>query len=206
MTLHSTRPSRHAATDVSVEWVAAGMRVVADIHLVTTEIERRRAFGSLGAGLDHLDTLRFLLTLPIGEAVPARGLTPYEARLASRAVAARFGRMERSHTRAAAFVRLAHPPVHVDLITVHGPATERTLRETTRFAPYAARRMHTPRPVGSALMIEARYYGVGVTVADIGGGHDILDPAPFTPARYTAASWQFAERAYSRLAGVDQPR
>ena len=44
-------------------------------------------------------------------------------------------------------------------------------------------------------MLEARFYGVGVGIA-AGSGEEprwLLEPAPFTPERFTGASWKFAE-------------
>lgn len=47
----------------------------------------------------------------------------------------------------------------------------------------------------SRLMIEARYYGIGLATKD---DPEVLVGEPFTREIYTAASWYFAEDAYGQ--------
>jgi hypothetical protein len=178
----------------------AGLRIVADVSVTDTEVKRRAAVRATG-GLRHLDTLRFLLTLPLNEAIPAARFGSYEKRLAGRATRALFGAETRTKEDELLFTRTAQPPLYVNLVSVHGPATRRTLRLATSFAPYAARRIITTSRVDEAFTIEAQYYGVGITTLDNDGEHLTASPAPFLPSRFTGASWLFAEHAYEHLTG-----
>jgi hypothetical protein len=181
----------------------SGLRVVADVSVDDTEVKRRAAV-SVRGGLRHLDTLRFLLTLPLNEALPAARFNSYEKQLAGRAARAVFGAETRTNENGRLFTRTAQPPLHVNLVSVHGPATRRTLRLATSFAPYAARRIITTGRVDESFSIEAQYYGVGITALDNDGAHLTTSPAPFLPSRFTGASWLFAEHAYEHL--TDEPK
>jgi hypothetical protein len=183
--------------------VVSGLRIVADVSVADTEVKRRGAVRVTG-GLRHLDTLRFLLTLPLNEAIPVARFSSYEKQLVGRATRALFGAETRTNEDERLFTRTAQPPLHVNLVSVHGPATRRTLRLTTSFAPYAARRIITTRRVDEAFAIEAQYYGVGITTLDNDGAHLTASPAPFLPSRFTGASWLFAEHAYEHLTGETQ--
>ncbi len=200
MTSRPPQTHRARATAARAEWAVSGLRVVADVSVADTEVKRRAGVGITG-GLRHLDTLRFLLTLPPDEAIPVAQFSSYERQLAGRAARALLGIETHPKGTERLFTRNAQPPLHVNLVSVHGPATRRTLRLATTFAPYAARRIVTTRRVDAEFAIEAQYYGVGITALDIDGAHLTASPAPFLPSRFTGASWLFAEHAYDHLVG-----
>ena len=186
MTSSPPRTHHACAAAAHAEWAMSGLRVVADVSVADAEVTRRSGLGVSG-GLRHLDTLRFLLTLPLDEALPVARFSPYEKKLAGRAARSLFGTETHARGNGRLFTRTARPPLHVNLMSVHGPATRRTLRLATSFAPYAARRIITTRRVDAAFAIEAQYYGVGITTLDNEGAHLVESPAPFLPSRFTGA-------------------
>lgn len=181
------------------EWVAGGLRIVADASVTSIEVKRRTDAQAPG-GFRHLDTLRFLLTIPLNEAVQESRFSGYEMTLARRASRALLGVETATNEHERLFTRIAQPPVWISLVTVRGPATRRTLRLASSFAPYAARRIVATGPVNDSLAVEARYYGVGISTID---ERVIVSPAPFRPSRFTGASWLFAEQAYEHLAPTE---
>lgn len=181
-----------------VSWNAGGLRIHADLEPHLPEIQRRRAAHAAGS-VQHLDTLRFLLTLPVDQPTALAGLDAYERRLARRAVRCAFAEERTVARNRSALIRKAEPPVTVQLISVFGPFRRSTLQLATTFAPYARRRIVAPSgQVDEMLLLEAAFYGVGVTVADANGERTVAAPAPFQPARFTGASWLFAERIYGQ--------
>lgn len=191
-------PHRSPTTTARAEWMTGGQRTVADLQLADEEIARRDTTPD-SRGLEHLDTLRFLLTLPVNETLPTRPFSGYELRLAHRADAARFGLLDKPRGQDPSFTRVARPPLQVTLVTVHGPATRRTLGLATSYAPYAARRIITSQEVPAAFAVEAQYYGVGITTVRDGIEDEVVAPAPFRPTRFTGGSWVFAERVLAHL-------
>ena len=78
-------PSTTVAGTSGVSWQTGAHRVHVDLELHLPEIQRRRATNAAGSVQD-LDTLRFLLTLPVDQPTALAGLDAYERRLARRAV------------------------------------------------------------------------------------------------------------------------
>lgn len=195
----TTSPSTTLVGSPCVSWEAGALRVHADLELHLTEIQRRHAANPTGP-MQDLDTLRFLLTLPVDQPTALASLDAYERRLARRAVRCGFAEeriVARSRT---ALIRKAEPPVTVKLISVFGPLRRGTLQLATTFAPYARRRIVAPSgQLDETLLLEAAFHGVGVTLADVNGERTLAAPAPFQPARFTGASWLFAERIYAQV-------
>lgn len=191
-------PSTTVAGTSGVSWQTGAHRVHVDLELHLPEIQRRRATNAAGSVQD-LDTLRFLLTLPVDQPTALAGLDAYERRLARRAVRCGFAE-ERAVARSqSTLIRRAEPPVTVRLISVFGPFRRSTLQLATTFAPYGRRRLVVPSGrLDEILLLEATFYGVGVTVADANGERTVTASAPFQPARFTGASWLFAERIYGQ--------
>ena len=105
--------------------------------------------------------------------------------------------------------REARVPLIVDVVVVTDTRWRRGVQRATRFGPYCQRVLALPRlPVDSTnLLLEAHYLGVGLWTAKATGaglpgraaGGLVLEPAPFVPQRFTAASWAFAEDAYRQI-------
>ncbi len=93
--------------------------------------------------------------------------------------------------------RRAVPPLRVALVVVQDTVGPRGLARASRFGPYAQRLLIMPGlPADpTELLLEAAYLGVGVATPE---QPDVVAPAPFTPTRFTSASWAFAEQAYAQ--------
>ncbi len=194
----TTTSSTATAGTSGASWVSGVLRVHADLELHGEEIQRRRAANATRPVQD-LDTLRFLLTLSVDQPVAIAALGAYERGLTRRAVRFGFAEKRTIAGNCPAVVRKAEPPVTVELVSVLGPLSRRTLQLATTFAPYARRRLVVPSGrVDETLLLEASYYGVGVTVTDDDDERTLVTPAPFQPTRFTGASWLFAERMYAQ--------
>lgn len=192
----TTSSSTATAGTSGASWVSGVLRVHADLELHGEEIQRRRAANATRPAQD-LDTLRFLLSVDQPVAIAALGA--YERGLTRRAVRFGFAEKRTIAGNCPAVVRKAEPPVTVELVSVLGPLSRRTLQLATTFAPYARRRLVVPSGrIDETLLLEANYYGVGVTVTDDDDERTLVTPAPFQPTRFTGASWLFAERMYAQ--------
>lgn len=177
----------------------SGCEIEADLYVNIAEVERRRELG-VGA-LKNLDLLNLLLRMPLGKSAAGTSFSEYEWSLL------RAARGAVSLTDDGFATRCAMPPVDPEMITVHGDPWRYVLRRASRFAPYSARRVVLRRMPDDdvELRMEAVVSGVGVAVAtcmdDQGvvlDAREILPSAPFTPVRYTGASWLVAEELYDQ--------
>jgi hypothetical protein len=173
--------------------IAARLRGV-DVHCVLEldrgEHERRQAAG-VGAISDR-HVLNALMELVPGVEVSRASLSG-SARRALRREAA-----EATTAGSRTVARLAQPPLSVPLVVVQGTRWARGVDRASRFGPYCARVLSLSRlPADAAeLLLEASYLGVGVACPD---NPRVVPFAPFTPMRFTASSWAFAEAAYAQF-------
>lgn len=154
------------------------------------EAERRRQ--ARAGSICSADVLDLLLALPLGMPVPASSLTHRECAALERAPASAVTIQDEEVTRHAV------TPLAVELAVVAARSWRRGLEVAGRFAPFCARAMVLPRlPRDLAeLELEARFYGVGVIVADGREADVLIPPAPFRRGRWTAAGWRFLENVY----------
>lgn len=174
-----------------------------------SELERRRISGGvLSTDMAKLDTL---LQIPTNVYVPQESLSPREwAYVAGLGP----GLIDR-YSKESGFClrRLAVPAARVTGAFITGKNWRKALSSATQFAQYCQRSIIIPdRPRDEDLMLmEAAYYGVGVFLGRVrsaeGSGAEIeqtiLEPEPFVPARFTGASWQFAELAQNAASKRD---
>lgn len=179
--------------------VVAGCAAAVEVVVDEAEVQRRRAAG--GRPILDLDLLNLLLQIPPGRAVTEEGVSGYDwallvkaARLAAVTVSGMPGNRQAR--------RCAVPPLVVRHVTVTAREWRKGLSAASRFAPYASRELVLDAwPARQdVLLLEASYLGIGVTVREDAGLCRVLAPEPFCPARYTGASWLFAERMLDTMA------
>jgi hypothetical protein len=177
---------------------AVGLRlldhvVVAVVRLAEDE-HRRRIQAGVEAIRDR-NLLATLLKIPADIPIRADSLSRYDREVLCRAPAGV------AEFLGATVTRLLTPPVRVESVFVPGRQWKTGLRSASRFAPYSERTLVLRRLPGDAddLALEASYFGIGVAVHERGRIKSVLDPAPFRPFRFTAASWTFLENVYSTL-------
>jgi hypothetical protein len=180
-------------TDVHVPIRLRGVDVIAEVTVDAREVSRRAGLGAADQRLGGPDVLAELLQIPTDAALPAAWLGRRVRGLLESA------QWHVVQPQAGLVRRVTVPAARVDQVSVPTTRWRTGLRQAGRFAPYCARRLllqSLPRDV-STLVLEATYWGVGVAVADDAGGwRELVVPAPFVAARYTGASWAFAEQAY----------
>lgn len=168
-----------------------GVDIVLEVELDVDEMERRDSEGA--SPILSLELLRLLLEMPVGSPTDLAGFSAHERQLL--VTAGRLGAVEQSLERA---TRRAIPPLSVHHATIRGSDWRTALRAASQFAPYASRTVLLDRMPSDdvELRFEAAYLGIGVSVQEESDRdiHEIVPRAPFTPARFTAASWLFAER------------
>lgn len=172
------------------------MDVVIDVDLDERELHRRQQ-DRCGPIL-NLDLLNLLVAMPRSSTVGKEAVSDYDWRLLR--IGARSGAVEITTVDGATgAIRRASPPLSVQHVTVVATRWRNGLSIASRFAPYGSRELILDRlPADDVeLRLEAGYLGIGISVR--GDGPDappsrIIEPAPFAPARYTGASWLFAER------------
>ncbi|WP_432245626.1 hypothetical protein ACRB8A_03835 [Arthrobacter sp. G.S.26] len=162
------------------------------------EVLRRRSLGVLAMPQD-LESLDILLRVPLEGAV-SEAIFSRRERDKLRRLGPGLLQCDVDGTGRRTVRRLVVPPASVSQIVVRGRNWRSALVRATRFAPYCRRAIMLPAvPVDEEmLLLEARFYGVGVAVS-IGAGEAPvwrLEPAPFVPDRYTGASWQFSELVF----------
>lgn len=176
----------------------AGGWVYADVALHLDEVRRRRSFGYVEIPEDQ-ETLDILLRVPLDGAVSEAVLSRRE-RDKLRRLGPGLVHFEVDSCGKRTVHRMVAPPASVQHVVVKGRNWTTALTQATRFAPYCRRSIILPSiPVDEEmLMLEARFYGVGVGIGT-GSWEDsnwLLEPAPFTPERFTGASWKFAESSF----------
>ncbi len=183
----------------------AAPEVAVQVSFDEQEIQRRtkERFGSL-LGLQLLNVLALL---PFGSPVKASRFSEYELSMLRRAQ--RKGAAEFTHRNGQQVViRHAAPPLMVHHATITCSNWRKGLSIASRFAPYCSREialMEMPTD-DLELRLEADYLGIGVTLRPgslVGQGVRIIEPASFAPARYTGASWLFAEKLLLQRGNVD---
>ncbi|MGO4455296.1 hypothetical protein [Arthrobacter sp. RAF14] len=160
------------------------------------ELSRRRSSGT--KPLLSLDLLSVLVMMPRSVAVPLGRFEDYDRRRLSSGQ--RAGAVEMSTIGGVRHVtRIAEPPLAVRHVKVRSGRWRTGLNVASQFAPYASRELILDRFPSDELemRLEADYLGIGVSVrddTDRAGVRLVVPPAPFSPARYTGASWLFVER------------
>jgi hypothetical protein len=89
-------------------------------------------------------------------------------------------------------------PIEVLRIEARAKNWTRASAVAHEWVGYAARVVHldeVPTKLESVLLMEAAFYGIGVTV----GGEKLLEPCAYRPQRWTSARWRFAEQIYSQF-------
>jgi len=167
------------------------MRTLIEVELEAAELLRRDA-GRVSPIL-NLELLSLLLELPLDRPVPAWDFSPHDLRLMR--LGERMGALDVCED-TMLVTRRATPPLTVLHATVRGCGWRKALRTASRLAPYSTRSILLGRmPIDDVeLRFEASYLGVGVAVEKGDGIEVLVEPAAFAPARYTGASWLFAER------------
>ncbi|WP_152364941.1 hypothetical protein [Microlunatus speluncae] len=180
-------------------------QILADVVLDALELERRERHRALP--ILSLDLLNLLVTMPLRLPVQADSFSDFDWRIleagSRRGVVNIF-----SVDGHLAATRCAAPPLTVQHVTVTTRNWRTGLTTASRFAPYSSRELILERLPADDLQLrlEADYLGVGVSVR--GSDPDmpirqIIEPASFAPARYTGASWLFAERLLTRRTVLD---
>ena len=163
----------------------------ATLHLTLDAAEHQRRTEFAAAPILDPAGLDLLLALPVGIAVAVRALSWHQQQTVRRLPR---GAADRTRTHV---TRLAVRPCRIDLATVSGPPTGRSLGRASWFAPFCSRALIVPRaPRRKDFLSEADFWGIGVTL-DHGGEQEVLvEPEPWVLRRHTPAGWRYVERAY----------
>ncbi|WP_322769793.1 hypothetical protein [Frankia sp. Cr1] len=170
---------------------ALGAEVLLCLGLDQEEHNRRQGDG-LGAVVD-VGVLDLLLNLPLGRPVSHASLGGRERRTVAKAPSGCLYVGDES------VIRLARPPVNVELAVISARGWRLGLERAGRFTPFCARAIvldRAPRDL-SAACVEADFYGVGLFLMNGSSGVEMLvAPEPYRPVRVSARRWWFAEEAY----------
>jgi hypothetical protein len=161
------------------------------------EHERRRRV-DLGAVLD-LALLDSLASLPCGLAVPASELRARDRRRVDSAPA---GVIDRSGTGVAR--RLA-PAAEVRLVLVTAGSWPTRIRRAASFARFAPCTIAVAGEPTPEQLLQADYFGVGISGDGASAGRCFLEPARPAPS-FSPAHWLFRERAYGAWLSLGGPR
>jgi hypothetical protein len=171
-------------------------KVMIDVDLNVYELRRREHRRS--KPILSLDLLNLLLTMPLSSPIRADDLSDYDWRLLR--TGSRIGAVDIARADGVSYAtRRAAPPLDVRHVTVTANHWRRGLSVASRFAPYGSRELvlgHLPED-DFELRLKADYLGVGISLRGDSPEaplHRVIEPAAFAPARYTGASWLFAER------------
>ncbi|MFD9891555.1 hypothetical protein ACFWY9_19640 [Amycolatopsis sp. NPDC059027] len=161
------------------------------VEIDWNEHQRRLAAGFVG--ITDLPLLDRLLTLPYGEPILRRDLSPRDS---SAFCAAPAAAVETSET---CVRRVLKPVVRVSLVVVRDTTWRVGLRRAAAFEPFAQRVLLLPsRPQRLDHKIwEADCLGVGVWVMDGDQIQQLVAPAPWKQHYVKAAGWRFTERVYT---------
>jgi hypothetical protein len=178
------------ATVPGVRGCLLGVDALLLLDLDEHEHWRRRAAG-LTTVCDR-DSLRLLSCLPHGEAVRVADLTDLERR--------ELRRLPPSVAEIAGgrVTRLAFPPVTIRLAIVVDDVLDRGLDRASRFAPFAPRLLvltRSPDDLACA-QVEARFYGIGLAMAEADGVVMLADPEPGKRSA-GPVTWRVREEAYA---------
>lgn len=180
------------APSAPVRGPVCGHHVQATLHLSIDPVEHRRREAAGLREITDYSLLDTLFGLPVGEPVPLDALTGREREDVGQAP---HGVLDIS---GGCVTRLAVRPCRVELATVRGTCTRKTLARASQFAPFCTRAVITTvRPTAPEELIEFHYWGIGVIHEDPDGAREVLvEPQPWRPQRVTPAGWRFAENAY----------
>lgn len=185
----------------------AGSWVYAEVVPHVDEVQRRRSLGCVEIPED-LETLDVLLRVPLDGAVSETVLTRRE-RDKLRRLSPGLVHFDVDSTGKGTVRRMVVPPASVQHVMLRGRNWEIALTQATRFAPYCSRSILLPSIPAEEemLLLEARFYGVGVGIVTGGGEAPtwLLEPAPFVPERFTGASWKFAESFFEAWRSAQVP-
>lgn len=181
----------------SCRFSALGTEALLCFYLDREEHGRRQGEG-LGAVVD-VGVLDVLLGLPLGRPIGHASLGERERRAIAKAPSGYLRVDDES------VIRLACPPVNVELAVISARGWRRGLEQAGRFAPFCARAIvldRAPRDLLAAC-VEADFYGVGLFLMNEDSGVEMLvAPEPYRAMRFSARIWWFAEEAYGAyLAG-----
>lgn len=170
---------------------ALGSDALLCFDLDREEHSRRREDG-LGAVVD-VGVLNLLLSLPLGQPVGLASLGEREQRTVTKAPSGLLRVGDES------VIRLARPPVNVELAVISARGWRLGLERAGRFAPFCARAIvldRAPRDLLAAC-VDADFYGVGLFAMNKNSGVEMLvAPEPYRAMRVSARMWWFAEEAY----------
>jgi hypothetical protein len=163
----------------------------ATLHLTLDAAEHQRRTKSAASPIIDPVSLDLLLALPVGVPVAVGALSWHQQQALRRLPR---GAADRTRTHV---TRQAVRPCRIDLATVSGPPTRKSLERTGWFAPICSRALIIPRaPRRKDFLAEADFWGIGVTL-DHGGEQEVLvEPEPWVLKRHTPAGWRYVERAY----------
>lgn len=170
-----------------------GRSAVVFAELDDAECERR---GDTAMGIESWEALDLLMTLPQGESVPERVLTPSQRLLLD-------GLPEWAAERSGGgVVRLCRVPLKPVLAVAFTRRWAPGLRTAHVFSSMCAQAVVLPtEPNDPLVAIEADQYGVGLGVGAAGvSPRSVVAPEPFRLRRHTVARWWFAEHVYGLLA------
>lgn len=178
------------------------VEALVDVDLYPHELRRREH--RTAKPILSLDLLNLLLTMPLSSPVPADHFSNYDLRRLK--AGSRIGAVDITDADGLmCATRHAEPPLAVRHATVSARHWRTGLSIASRFAPYCSRDLvldHLPADE-LELLLEADYLGVGLRVRGDDPDHPVrrvVEPARFTPSRYTGASWLFAERLLAQQA------
>ncbi|MBB6037037.1 hypothetical protein [Phytomonospora endophytica] len=169
-----------------------GRSAVVLAELDEAECARR---GDDGPGIESWEALDLLMTLPQGESVPERVLTPAQKLLLD-------GLPEWAVERSGGnVVRLSRVPLRPLLAVAFTRRWAPGLRTAHVFSSMCAQAVVLPSEPGDPLIaIEADQYGVGLGVGAAGvAPRSVVVPEPYRLRRHTVARWWFAEHVYGLL-------
>jgi len=192
----TTMTGQLPGSGVATPMTLRGVRAYVDLVPVVDECARR-CRADLGSVQDRR-TLAALRALPADVPVALSALTTQQRgvlrRMPDGCVTLEEGTVTRNLV----------PAVRVTAAVVAARNWRTGLRRATQFAPFCSRSLvlATVPDDSEELQLEARYFGVGVAIADHAQLDWLLYPAPFRPARTTTATWLFEERAFSQVANA----
>lgn len=172
---------------------AFGTEAVVAYRYDACERERRAADGM--PPLTRPDVLDLLMSLPLGEPVPAGSLSERERRVLKslpKGAAVR---------RDGLITRRAVQPVHIDMAFVPGRSWESAMEKAERFTPFCSRAV----VVDGALrrkddaVLRADFFGIGLLTLQGDSVEVVVPPRPFVRRRHTVAGWKFLEDVHRQL-------
>jgi hypothetical protein len=163
----------------------------ATLHLTLDAAEHQRRTESAASPILDPASLDLLLALPVGIPV-AVGALSWSQQQAVRRLPRGAADRTRTHV-----TRQAVRPCRIDLATVSGPPTRKSLGRAGWFAPFCSRTLIIPRvPRRKDFLTEADFWGIGVTLDHAGEREVLVEPEPWVLKRHTPAGWRYVERAY----------